>query len=527
MGEVLPLFDRHAVTFALGSVVHYHRLGSKPRRDSQWNSPWNPSGIPRKHFLQRESPMHNILRLSQFVVVTTIVVAASGLGLFAAEQPNLVIIFTDDQGYSDVGCFGAKGFETPNLDRMAGEGMRFTNFYVAQAVCGASRAALLTGCYSNRIGMLGAPSHRSKHGINKAETLIPELLKDRGYATAMYGKWHLGFQEKFLPMQHGFDDYFGLPYSNDMWPNHPTAGANSPPLPLIERNKTIAHNPDQTQLTTWYTERAVSFIDANKAGPFFLYVAHSMPHVPLFVSDKYQGKSEQGMYGDVISEIDWSVGQILGALKRNGIDDDTLVIFTSDNGPWLSYGNHGGSARPLREGKGTAWEGGVREPCIMRWPGKIPAGKVCHELAATIDVLPTIAQLADAPLPERKIDGKSIWNLMAGEPGAKTPHDAYYYYWGGALHAVRSGKWKLHFPHPYRSITGTPGKDGRPNGYSQKKCGLELYDLEGDIGEATDVAAENPSVVTRLQKLADEIRSELGDTLTKKKGSENRQPGRI
>lgn len=443
------------------------------------------------------------------------------------RPPNVVIIFTDDQGYADVGCFGAKGFKTPNLDHMASEGTRFTNFYVAQAVCGASRAALLTGCYSNRIGMLAAPGPKATHGLHEKEMIIPELLKQRGYATAMYGKWHLGHREKFLPTNHGFDEYFGLPYSNDMWPYHPTAGKHFPPLPLIEGVKTIKLNPDQSKLTTWYTERAVEFIDKNKERPFFLYVAHSMPHVPLFVSDKYKGKSAQGMYGDVISEIDWSAGQILKSIKRNGLDENTLVIFTSDNGPWLSYGNHGGSTGPLREGKGTTWEGGVREPCIMRWPGKIPAGAVCDELAATIDVLPTLAGLTGTRLPKHTIDGKDIWPLMSGQPGAKTPHDVYYYYWSRHLQAIRSGKWKLHFPHSYRSLTGPPGKDGRPGGYTQERTGLVLYDLENDIGETTDVAAEFPGVVTRLKEHADAARLELGDSATKQTGRGVRKPGRI
>ena len=449
--------------------------------------------------------------------------------LAAAKDPlpNIIIILTDDQGFSDVGCFGASGFATPRLDRMAAEGMRFTSFYVAQSVCGASRAALLTGCYPNRLGMLGAPSHSSKHGISDKEVIIPQMLKQKGYVTAIYGKWHLGYQQQFLPMQHGFDDYFGLPYSNDMWPFHPTAGDRFPPLPLIDGNKVIQHNPDQTQLTTWYTERAVKFIDANHDRPFFLELAHSMPHVPLFVSAKYKGKSERGIYGDVISEIDWSVGQLLDALERHQIEDRTLVIFTSDNGPWLSYGDHAGSAAPLREGKGTAWEGGMREPCIMRWPGRIPAGSRCNEIAATIDILPTLAEITGCSLPENKIDGKSIWALMQRKPAARTPHDAYYFYWGNALHAVRRGPWKLHFPHPYRSLASEPGSGGTPGPYKQLRCGLELYHLEMDVAEKNDLASRFPGVVKELTEFADRIRAQLGDSLTKQKGSENRQPGRI
>ena len=334
--------------------------------------------------------------------------ALAGAGAFGApgRRPNVVIIFCDDQGYGDVGCYGAEGFETPNLDRMAREGMRFTDFHASTAVCSASRSSLLTGCYPERVGILGALGPGSKTGINENEVLISEILKAEGYATAIYGKWHLGDNKKFLPVNHGFDKYFGLPYSNDMWPNHPTAGDHYPPLPLIENDKVIDYLEDQSYLTTWYTDRAVNFIRENADNPFFLYVPHSMPHVPLYVSEKFKGKSKQGLFGDVIMEIDWSVGEILNALKEHGIDDNTLVIFTSDNGPWLSYGDHAGSTGPLREGKGTMFEGGMREPCIMRWPGNIPAGTVCDRLATTMDILPTVTNIAGGRLPSHKIDGR-------------------------------------------------------------------------------------------------------------------------
>jgi arylsulfatase A len=442
------------------------------------------------------------------------------------RPPNFVIVLADDQGYGDVGCYGAKGFQTPNLDRMAAEGIRFTNFYVAQAVCSASRAALLTGCYPNRIGILSALNPKAKNGISAGERTIAELLKTRGYATAIYGKWHLGHHPPFLPTRHGFDEYFGLPYSNDMWPKHPTG--KFPDLPLMEGEKVIAYNPDQTKLTTWYTEHAVSFIERNKNRPFFLYVPHTMPHVPLHVSDKFKGKSARGLYGDVIMEIDWSVGQILTALKQNGIDEETLVIYSSDNGPWLSYGDHAGSAGPLREGKATTWEGGVREPCIMRWPGKIPPGSVCREPAMTIDILPTLAKLAGAPLPENKIDGLDIWALIAAQPGAKSPHEALYFYWGKELQAVRSGKWKLHFRHIYPSLGGKPGgRSGKPAIYVQGKTDLALYDLENDVGETTNVADQHPEVVARLQALADKAREDLGDSATKQQGKGVRPAGTL
>ena len=473
---------------------------------------------------------HSMSKQVWFITVAVFAVATTAICSAADGSPNIVIVFTDDQGYADVGCFGAEGYETPHLDRMAQEGRRFTNFYVAQAVCGASRAALLTGCYPNRIGMLGAPSHKAKHGINPDEVLIPEVCKQKGYATAMFGKWHLGHHRQSLPVHHGFDEYFGLPYSNDMWPYHPTNPGGYPDLPMIEGDE-VAISPitpeHQTQLTTWYTERAVDFIDRKHEEPFFLYVAHSMPHVPLFVSDKFDGASEQGAYGDVISEIDWCVGEITAALERHGIQENTLMIFTSDNGPWLSYGNHAGSAGPLREGKGTTWEGGVREPCIMRWPGKIPAGTTCDELAATIDLLPTIAGLIGADLPEHPIDGLDISPLMSQEPAPPTPHESYLYYWGNHLQAIRSGDWKLHFPHSYRSLTGPPGKDGTPNGYTQAKTDLALFNLDDDIGETTDVKLDHPDVVTKLQALADVARVELGDSAKKMPGKGYRPPARI
>lgn len=432
------------------------------------------------------------------------------------RPPNIVLIFADDLGYGDLGCFGGKN-PTPHLDRMAREGVRFTNFYVAQAVCSASRAALLTGKYSNRAGILGALGPASKNGLVKNETTIASLLKRLGYATCIIGKWHLGHLAEHLPMNHGFDEYYGLPYSNDMWPKHPTT--KFPNLPLMEGAKILEYNPDQARLTTEYTERAVRFIERNKDKPFFLYLPLSMPHVPLFVSDRHKGKSGQGLYGDVILEIDWSVGQLLDTLQRLGLDDDTLVIFTSDNGPWLSYGNHAGSAGPLREGKGTAWEGGVRVPFLARWPGHIPPGKTTPEPAMTIDMLPTVARLCGGSLPTHKIDGQDISPLLFGKTDAKSPHEALYFYWGKELHAVRSGPWKLYFPHTYRTLAGIPGgKDGQPVPYKNARCGLELYNLESDLGETRNVAPVNPEVVRRLQALADRMRQELGDELQKKKG---------
>lgn len=450
--------------------------------------------------------------------------------------PNFVVIFTDDQGYSDVGFYGAEGFETPNLDQMAVEGVRFTSFYVSQAVCSASRSSLLTGCYPNRVSIFGALSPQSKIGLNPNEETIAEVLKKKGYAAGIFGKWHLGHHREFLPLQHGFDEYLGLPYSNDMWPldyggkiapkEH--RKAKHPFLPLIDGNKKVAElrtMKDQDTLTTHYTERAVQFIEKNKDRPFFLYVPHSMPHVPLGVSDKFRGRSKQGMYGDVIMEIDWSVGEILKALKRNGLEDNTLVVFTTDNGPWLNFGNHGGSALPLREGKGTSWEGGVRVPCIMRWPGHIPAGRVCDRIAATLDLLPTFAAISGAPLPKHKIDGVNIMSLLQGEPEAN-PRDHLFYYYGKQLQCVRQGKWKLIFPHTYRSYKGIkPGMDGLPGPYAKGETGLELYDLENDISEKCNIASKYLEVVKRLQALGEKAREELGDGELVGKGV--RPPGRV
>lgn len=449
----------------------------------------------------------------------------------APAKPNIVVIFTDDQGYNDVGVFGAQGFTTPHLDRMASEGAKLTNFYVAQAVCSASRAALLTGCYSNRVSIHNALGPEAQIGLNPDETTLAEVLKSQGYATAIYGKWHLGDEPEFLPTRQGFDEYFGIPYSGDMWPNHPWQGTvfNFPPLPLYENETVIDTLEEQSLLTTHITERSVDFIKRNKDNPFFLYVPHPQPHVPLFVSDKFKGKSEQGLYGDVIMELDWSVGQILAALKENGIDDNTLVIFTSDNGPWLSYGGHAGSAFPLREGKGTSWEGGIREPAIVRFPGKIPAGSVVNTPMMTIDLLPTIARLTGASLPEKKIDGKDVWPILTGQ-SEKSPHEAYFiYYRVNELQAVRSGPWKLYLPHSYRTLNGREGTaDGLPIDYEETEVTApELYNLDADLEEQSNVADANPEVVSRLLALAEGMRQQLGDRLTGVEGKENREPGRL
>ena len=426
-------------------------------------------------------------------------------------RPNFILIFTDDQGYGDLACYGSPNIETPHLDRMAAEGIRFTSFYAAP-FCGPSRAALMTGSYPPRVNMAFNHMPDATTGLNPVEITLAEILKKQGYTTMLVGKWHLGDHPQFLPLRHGFDRFYGLPYSNDMWPYNPRmpitesahprliaarkraamtgyygqgrpfppGGGFPQPLPLYSGEKVLETNPDQTKLTTIYTEKALEFITENKDRPFFLYLAHAMPHVPLFVSRKHNGTSIRGLYGDVIREIDWSVGQILAKLEALGID--------------------GGSAGPLRGGKGTSYEGGMRVPAIMRWPGRIAAGRRTAEIATTMDLLPTFARLAGTRGPtDRVIDGHDIWPLISGRPGAKSPHEAFYYFGGRRdtggpplLRAVRVGRWKLHF-----ARRGSPAH------------GTELYDLLGDVGESRNRIDEQPDLVRRLEQMARRFTREL------------------
>lgn len=458
----------------------------------------------------------------------------------APDRPNIVIVFCDDLGYGDIGSFGATGYETPNLDQLAIQGMRFTQFYVAEAVCSASRAALLTGCYPNRIGILHALMPNAKNGISQEEKTMAEVLKEKNYSTAIFGKWHLGSKEKFLPLQHGFDEYTGLPYSNDMWPvgydGLPLTDTGNwrkkefPPLPLIEGDKTvriIQTLEDQGELTGLYTQKAVDFINRKKDKPFFLYLAHSMPHVPLAASARFKGKSKMGLFGDVIMEIDWSVGEIMKALKKNGIEKNTIIIFTSDNGPWLNFGNHAGNTGGLREGKGVSYEGGMKVPFIIRWPAQIKAGTICNKMASTIDLLPTFAAITNGKLPEHKIDGLNILSLFKGDEKAEPRQEFYYYYGSNQLEGVRQGNWKLVLPHKGRSYAGfPPGKDGYPGPVNENaESGLALYDLRRDPGERYDVKDTYPEIVASLQKLADKAREDLGDAVTGVKGRNVRKPG--
>lgn len=445
--------------------------------------------------------------------------------------PNVILIVTDDLGYSDLSVFGSSDIRTPNLDGMSEEGVRLTSFYVAQAICSASRAAILTGCYPNRIGIHNALMPDSPIGLHPSETTLAEMLREQGYATAIFGKWHLGDHPEFMPSGQGFDEFFGIPYSNDMWPLHPQQGAgfNFGPLPLYENERVIDTLTDQATFTVDITERGVDFIDRHKDRPFFLYMAHPQPHVPLFVSDAFKGKSDAGLYGDVIMEIDWSVGQLLGALKRHGINRNTVVIFTSDNGPWLSYGNHAGSALPFREGKGTAWEGGHREPFILWYPGQLEEGRVLDTPVMAIDLLPTLAEITGSRLPELPIDGKSAWDLLRGESG-ESPQEAYFFYAGvNELQGVRYGRWKLYFPHSYRTMEGQQaGMDGLPGNYRYVALdGIRLYDVVADPGETTNLATVHPGVVEEIRELADGMRSRLGDSLSGITGSENREAGTL
>ena len=448
--------------------------------------------------------------------------------------PNIVIVFTDDQGWGDLSCYDSEDIPTPNIDRLAQEGMRFLNFYTSQPVCSAARASLLTGCYANRLGISGALVPSSKIGLHPEELTIAEVVKPLGYATACYGKWHLGHHPQFLPTAQGFDEYCGIPYSNDMWPGHPESPKAWPPLPWYEQDKPariIEDLDDQEQITAELTRRAVDFIDRNAGNRFLLYVPHSMPHVPLATTAKFRQTSRFGPYGDVIREIDDSVGQIIATLEKHEILDETLVIFTSDNGPWLSYGDHAGTTGGLREGKGTTFEGGVRVPFVARYPKVIPAGSQSTANCMTIDLLPTIVELTGGKAPERKIDGISIANILKSDDPSRheTGRPLFFWYHRGNLEAMVWRKWKLHFPHRYRSLENRePGNNGIPAKYNyQMQQPLSLYDLSTDIAETTNVSEQNPEIMARLLEMAAEARRQLGDGLTKSEGEENRRPGSI
>ncbi|MFT7037076.1 MAG: arylsulfatase A-like enzyme [Cyclobacteriaceae bacterium] len=457
----------------------------------------------------------------------------------STEKPNVVLVFIDDEGYGDVGCYGATGFETPNIDRLAKQGMKFTNFYAAQPVCSVSRAGLLTGCYPNRLGMPGALFPKDTIGINSEEFTMAEMFKEQGYATACFGKWHLGWQKEFLPLQHGFDEYTGLPYSNDMWPHNIVTGERLPKdkdrgvpvLPIIEGNDvvdSVMSLKDQDKLTTLYTGKAVDFINRNSDNPFFLYVPHTMGHIPLGVSDKFRGKSDQGLYGDVMMEIDWSVGEISKALEKNNLVENTILIFTTDNGPWLNFGNHAGSAGGLREGKMTNWEGGQRVPFIIRWPGITPEGTVCNQLASAIDLLPTFASITNGRLSDNKIDGVDISSLLKGDFNS-SPRETMLYYKSDGLNAVRKGNWKLVLPHTWRSYDTEPGNDGnRGKRVTMTIDRSELFDMMRDPSERYNVIDAYPEKVEEIMVDVEKARLELGDlNVGIKAGSGTRKMGQL
>lgn len=454
------------------------------------------------------------------------------------DNPNIILIYMDDLGFGDLSCNGALGHTTPAIDKLAARGMRFTNFLTAQAVCSASRAALLTGCYPNRVGVSGAYFPGSKVGLSPEEVTIAELLKQKNYKTSAVGKWHLGDHPSFMPLNQGFDSYFGLPYSNDMWPVHydgsPSANwkKSIPTLPLILNKDTfalISTLQQQGDLTKQYTERAVSFIESNKKEPFFLYLAHSMPHVPIAVSNRFENHTGKGLFADLMAEIDWSIDSIVKTLDRLRLTKNTIIIFTSDNGPWLNYGNHAGSAGGFREGKGTTFEGGHRVPALICWPAVIPPGTVCNQLASNIDIFPTLADIVKVALPSTTLDGLSFLPFLQGNINNPIRREFLYYYRKNSLEAVRYDQWKLVFKHPGRTYTQhLPGNDGFPgNAPEDFSFPLALYNLSRDPSESYDVQEAHPDIMEKLVRLANKARADLGDDLTGVNGNGRRTVGSV
>ncbi len=429
------------------------------------------------------------------------------------RQPNFVLIFLDDSGWADFHPFGDPVYRTPNVETLARQGCAFHNFYVTQAVCSASRSSLLSGCYPGRTKVFGAIAPRER-GLDPQYATLGEVFRARGYRTAVFGKWHIGDRPETRPPARGFDESCGLMYSNDMWEGHPENPAfwGKYPLQFWDNGRVTIDRvtaKDQAMLTTWYTGHAVDFIRRNRSNPFLLYVPHSMPHVPIFASQKFKGKSGTGLYGDVMMEIDWSVGEITKALKQAGVEDNTLVFFSSDNGPWIVYGNHAGKT-PFREAKGTGFDGGTRSACILRFPGRIPAGSISQRAWCTVDMLPTLARLAGAKLPANPIDGLDVWDLVSGKPGAKNPHEYYPFSTGSRFEGVISGDghWKLHLPHPYQTLLYA-GNDGQPGKYTTKQIELSLFDMEKDPYETTNLVVERPDIAARLRGYAEHHRREF------------------
>ena len=431
-----------------------------------------------------------------FLLLAAVLSAAA-----SARSPNVVVIFIDDMGYGDIGPYGATKQRTPHLDRMAKEGMKLTSFYAAP-VCSVSRAQMMTGCYGARVSVPGVYFPGQSVGLNPSEVTVAERLKEKGYATQIIGKWHLGDQPEFLPTRQGFDHYLGIPYSNDMLKK--SADTKIPVVPLLRDEKIVElmDGDAQTRLVEIYTKEAVDFIGRNKDKPFYLYFAHNAVHTPIHPGAAFAGKSSNGRFGDWVEEVDWSVGQVLEALRSQGLDKDTLVVFTSDNGPWLVKGTDGGSAGPLRGGKGSTWEGGVREPTIAWWPGHVPAGSVNDAVAGTIDLLPTFVSLAGGTVPATPvIDGRDITSILLGQ-SKDSAREAHYYFSGYDLQAVRQGRWKLAIAPQSEGMNAKKGP--------KLPAGLRLYDLDAEIGEQTDVAAQHPEIVAKLKALADKMAAEIG-----------------
>ena len=450
------------------------------------------------------------------------------LAIFSCEKnnnsPNIVFILADDLGYGDLSSYGSETIETINIDKLAENGVKLTSYYAAQPVCSASRAAILTGVYPNRIGIYNAFGPTSDSGISHNEYTLAEMLKDNGYKTGIFGKWHLGSKKEFFPTNHGFDEFYGILYSNDMWRWHPEYPEGYPQDLLLYRNENaLKEIIDQSNLTKDITTESINFIEKNKDNPFFLYIAHPQPHVPLFVSEDFEDLTGNGLYADVITEIDYSVGRVLDKIEESGLTENTIVVFTSDNGPWLSYGNHSGSSGIYREGKGTTWEGGVRVPSIIKFPNGLKPSEIDEPIMA-IDWMPTFANITRSKLSQNKIDGKDIWPLLSGEVN-QSPHEKlYFYYRVNELHSIRMNNWKIQFSRTYRSLNGKAGgKDGIPVKYEMNLIDKnELYNLKDDPQERIDVYDKFPEIAKKMEELAEKARVELGDNLKGRKGKGNR-----
>lgn len=473
---------------------------------------------------------------SYIVVFLCLLCVKTNFAQHSTKKPNIIIINMDDMGYGDTEPYGMTGIATPNFNKMAQQGMRLTHFNAAQAVCSPSRAALLTGAYPNRLGLHHALTPWADIALNPTEQTIASLLKQNGYNTGMLGKWHLGAKPPYLPIHYGFDTFYGIPYSHDMWPvdydgNPAKVGTQLtkyPILPILNGDsavESITNLNDQAEFAGKLTQRAVNFITKNQHKPFFLYFAQPMPHVPLAASAKFKGKSGLGLFGDVLMELDWSIGEIIKTLDQYKLSENTILIVTSDNGPWVRFGNHAGSAGGFREGKGTAWEGGTRVPCLIRWKGKVEAGSVFSGLLTNMDILPTLMKLSGSPLPKQRIDGVDFSAVLLGKT-INSPREVFYYYYDtNSLKAVRYQNWKLVLPHATQSYsTGILGKDGQNGTTPNVNVKMALYDLAHDPGEVYDVQTQYPEMVKKIMVYVAQARADLGDELTNEKGTNRRKP---